>query len=126
MAKKLTQAEKATKKFMKNVRDFLASKNNGEVPPEWECSLMLLETYYKQFVQINEEIEKLPSLVVDSRYGSVPSPLLACRDKAAMRLEQSMKEMGITFKAAAKLNVVKPKEEESALDVYLKKKIEKR
>jgi len=114
-----------TKKYMNSVRTFLAKKN-GEVAPEWECSLMLLEEYYKQFLTLTEEINGLDSLVVDSRYGSVPHPLLAARDKAAIRLEAMMKSCGITFKEAARMELVEPVVEESVLESYVKNKIEKR
>lgn len=114
-----------TKKYMNSVRAFLAKKN-GEVAPEWECSLMLLEEYYKQFLTLTEEINGLTSLVVDSRYGSVPHPLLAARDKAAIRLEAMMKSCGITFKEAARMELVEPVVEESVLESFVKNKIEKR
>lgn len=114
-----------TKKYMNSVRTFLAKKN-GEVAPEWECSLMLLEEYYKQFLALTEEINGLDSLVVDSRYGSVPHPLLTARDKAAIRLEAMMKSCGITFKEAARMELVEPVVEESVLESFVKNKIEKR
>ena len=87
---------------------------------------MLLETYYEQFITLSCEIEGLDSLVVDSRYGVVPHPLLAARDKAAIRLESLMKATGITFKEAAKLDIVETVQEESPLDAFIKNKVEKR
>lgn len=126
MAKKLTIIEKKTKKFMKSVRAFLASKSGGEVPPEWGCSLMLLEEYYKQFVTLTEEINQLDSLVTNSRYGPVPHPLLGARDKAAIRLEAAMKSVGITFKEAAKMETIEVVETENPLESFIKGRIEKR
>ena len=93
------QLKRKTNAFLNSVREFLKKKTGGDsVPPEWECSLMLLEEYYKQFTKLSMEIEKLDRLVVQSRYGEVPNPLLAARDKSAVRLESLMKNLGITFK----------------------------
>lgn len=132
--KKLTDEQKRdslstnkTKRFMKSVKEFLKTKSGGELPPEWECSLMLLEEYYLQFCKLTAEINELPSLIVMSRYGEVPSPLLAARDKSAVRLEAMMKQLGITFKEQQKMDIVQIEEEESPLSMFVKNKmIEKR
>lgn len=123
--KRDNKVKKQVSKFMDSVRLFLTNKSGG-VAPEWECSLMLLETYYNQFLQMNEEIDELDSLIVESRYGSVPHPLLAARDKAAIRLESMLKQVGCTFKEAARLDIVEPVSEESPLEAFVKNKIEKR
>lgn len=125
-SEKEKKIERKTKKFMKSVKDFLASKSGGSVPSEWGCSLMLLEEYYKMFIGLTEEINNLPSLVVDSRYGSVPHPLLGARDKAAIRLEAAMKSVGITFKESVKMDVMEVTEPETALEKFVKGRIEKR
>ena len=117
--------EKRVKKFMKSVRSFLAEKS-GSVRPEWECSLILLETYFEEFLMLTIEIENLDSLLQDSRYGTQPHPLLSARDKSAIRLEGLLKSLGCTFKEAAKMEVIEPVVEDSALDVFLKNKVEKR
>lgn len=126
MAKKLTEVEKKTKKFMRSAREFLKKKNGGKVAPEWECSLMMLEEYYKQFISLTEEINNLDSLVTVSRYGPTPSPLLAARDKAAMRLEALMKQLGLTLKAALSMDIAEPVIEDSPLESFVKGRIEKR
>lgn len=133
MAVKLSENDRKKKRirkkvdaFMQVVQDFLRNKNGGNVPAEWSCSLLLLETYYEQLITLNEEIASLDSLVVDSRYGKVPTPLLACRDKASIRLESLMKEMALTFKSASKLEVIDVVTEESPLEKFAKNKIEKR
>jgi hypothetical protein len=110
--------------FMKNVKGFLSSKS-GDVNPEWECSLIMLETYYKQFLMLTWEIDRLPSLVVDTRYGKQPNALLTARDKSAVRLESMMKQLGITFKEAARLDIIEPVNEESDLEKWVKAKINK-
>lgn len=132
-ARKLTEKELSAKridsktaKFMASVRQYVASKNGGAVPEAFEGSFLLLEEYYKQFIMLSEEISKLPELVVDSRYGKVPSPLLSARDKAAARLESMMKQMGITFKSANSMAIIEPVKEESPLEAFVKGKIEKR
>ena len=121
-----TRTEKQTKKFIKAARDFMAAKGGGSVRPEWELSLQLLEEYYRQFTEISLNISQLDSLVINGKYGPMPTPLLACRDKASVRLEALMKEMGITLKSGIKLNVVEPKKTETVLDKYMKGKIEQR
>ena len=126
--KRDNKIKKQVSKFMDSVRAFLTNKSGG-VAPEWECSLMLLETYYKQFLEMCEEIEELDSLIVTSRYGSVPHPLLAARDKAAIRLEAMLKQCGVTFKEAARMEVIEPVVEESDLEKWIKSKnngVEKR
>ena len=121
MAKKLTNVEKKTKKFMRVVRDFLASKNGGEVAPEWECSLLMLETYYSQFLRLTEEIDQLDSIIEMGRYGAQPSPLLKARDTTAIRLEALMKVLGLTLKSALSMDIAEPVIEESPLESFVKK-----
>jgi hypothetical protein len=122
----IKKTEKQVKKFMKSVNAYLAEKSGGKVEKAWGCSLMLLEEYYRQFITLTYEINSLETLVVPSRYGEIPHPLLGARDKAAIRLESLMKSCGITFKEAAKLDVIEPVQEESPLDMFVKNKIEKR
>lgn len=124
--KKEKKIEKKVKKFMAAVKQFLKSKGNGTVAPELECSLMLLETYYHQFLEITEEVNSLDSLLIMGRYGPAPTPLLTARDKASTQLVSLMKEMGLTFKAQAKLDVIEPQKEVSPLESFVKNKIEKR
>lgn len=132
-SRKLTEKEKQNKrinnnvkKYMKSVRAFLANKTGGQVEEAWECSLMLLEEYYRQFLILTEKINELDDLVAISRYGEVPHPLLGARDKAAVRLESMLKQVGCTFKEAAKMDVIETVVEESPLDKFIQNKIEKR
>lgn len=118
--------ERETNKFMKDVRSFLEDKNNGVIPAEWLLSLRLLETYYRQFLQCTEELEKLDSVVTTSRYGPTPHPLLKVQTQAAVRLEKMMSELGLSMKAAVKLDVAKPQVETSPLEAFVQSKIEKR
>lgn len=120
------RVDKEVEKFIGAARAFLSTKGGGEVPVEWELSLTMLEAYYRQFSELNLQISQLDSLIENGKYGPRPSCLLAVRDKAAVRLESLMKEMGLSMKSAIKLNVVEPKREESPLDAYLKKQAEKR
>jgi hypothetical protein len=124
--KESKKIEKRVKKFMKSVNAFLADKTGGKVEKAWDCSLMLLEEYYRQFLVLTDEINKLDSFVVMSRYGEAPNALLGARDKAAVRLEAMMKAVGITFKEAAKMDVIETVQEESPLDKFIANKIEKR
>lgn len=120
------KVERKVKSFMKVTRDFLASKNGGEVAPEWECSLVMLETYYKQFLVLTYEIDSLDSIIEVGRYGPQPSPLLKARDTAATRLEALMKQLGLTLKAALSMDIAEPVIEDSPLDKFIQDKIEKR
>jgi hypothetical protein len=117
---------KQVKKFMNSVKDFLMAKNGGKIPPEWGCSLMMLETYYSQFIRLTYEIDTLPSLIEMTRYGAAPSPLLKARDSTAVRLESLMKGFGLTMKSAMGMEIVEPVVEESPLESFVKNKIEKR
>ena len=56
--KEQKKVDKRVKKFMKSVRAFLVEKS-GSVRPEWECSLLLLETYLEEFMVFSIELEKL-------------------------------------------------------------------
>jgi U3 small nucleolar ribonucleoprotein component len=111
--------DRKTNKFMKSVYAFL-KKKTGVVEESWECSLMLLETYYRQFLELSEQIKDLESYFVESRGAYVPHPLLVARDKASIRLESMMKSCGITFKESAKLDIVETKTEDSPLESFLK------
>lgn len=123
--KEQKKIDKRVKKFMKSVRAFLVEKS-GSVRPEWECSLLLLETYLEEFMMFSIELEKLESIVTIGRNGEQPHSLFGARDKAAVRIEGLLKSLGCTFKEATKLDIVEPVAEESALDSFLKNKVEKR
>ena len=123
----ISEVDKRTKKFMKAARAFLATKaGSTEVPVEWEVSVIMLETYYREFLELTMRIEQLDSLTITGRYGETPNPILQVRDKSATRLEILLKQMGITMKSAINLNVVDPKKEESALEKFMKGKVEVR
>lgn len=120
------KVDRKVKAFMKVVRKFLASKNGGEMAPEWECSVMMLEVYYEQFIRLCEDISNLDSLIENGRYGPQPSPLLKARDATAIRLEALMKQLGMTLKSALSMDIAEPIQEESPLESFVKGKIEKR
>ena len=119
------KVDKMTKKFMTSVKKFLTTKGGGEIPEEWGASMMILEAYYRQFCELNIEISQLDTLLIQGRYGVSPSPLLACRDKASVRLEAMLKEMGLTMAKAMKMNVVDVKKAKSSLEVFLDNQNEK-
>lgn len=123
--KEQKKLEKRVKKMMKSVRSFLIEKS-GSVRPEWECSLLLLETYLEEFLMFSIEIENLDEIVTIGRNGQQPHSLFGARDKSSVRIEGLLKSLGCTFKEATKLDIVEPVAEESALDTFLKNKIEKR
>lgn len=123
--KEQKKVDKKVSKFMKSIRGFLIEKS-GSVRPEWECTLLLLETYLEEFLMFSIEIEKLENIITIGRNGEQPHSFFNARDKAAIRIEGLLKSLGCTFKEAAKMDVIEPKVEDSALDVFLKNKIEKR
>ena len=121
------EVDKKTKKFLKNAEKFLAQKAGvEEVPVEWQVSLIMLESYYRDFLTLVLKISQLDSITIMGRYGEQPSPLLGARDKAAIRLESLLKEMGMTMKSGVKLNVIETQKDETPLDVFMKKKVETR
>lgn len=126
MAKKSIKYSNETKKFMRNVSAFIKSKNGGEIPPEWEAMLGMLQNFYEQYVQATNEILLLDSLVVDSRYGPQPHPLLKIQASASIQVQKLCSEFGLSMKQAQKLKVVEPQKEETALDKFLKGKVERR
>lgn len=120
-AKKLTEEEKTknrivreTEKYMESVRDFLRKANNGEVPLEYNLSLLMLEEYYKQLLIFNAEVAKLDgNYVTESRYGLVPNAILKARDQTVQKLDLLQKQLGLTFNSQIKLKIkdTKPVEE---------------
>ena len=87
--------DKKTKEFMKSARSFLLAKAGGvEIPAEWELSIYMLEIYFKQFLELNEEISAMDTILVQSKYGLIVSPLCSARDKAAVRLESLNENRG--------------------------------
>ncbi len=114
------------KKFMDVVERFLASKNGGEIAPEWSLSIDMLRVYYGQFIRLSMEIDALPSLIETTRYGAAPSPLLKARDTTAVRLESLMKQLGLTLKSALTMDIAEPVQEQSPLEKYVQGKIDKR
>lgn len=113
---------KDTKDFMRNVRAFLENKNGGDIPPEWEALLGMLQNFYEQYVQATNEILRLDTLIVDSRYGPQPHPLLKIQAQASMQVQKLCAEFGLSMKQAQRLKVVEPPKEETALESFLKKK----
>ncbi len=120
-----TKAERMTKKFLKSARAFLAVKltgdPDGKIPEEFELNIILLESYYKTFTMLDLQINDMETLTVDSRYGPQPSPLLAIRDKACVRLESLMKSLGMTLKSGKVLGTTEVKQKETPLEKFLKK-----
>ena len=108
-----------TNKFMESVKNFLKKKSGGDITDEWEASLMILEEYYKLFMQLTLEIEKLDSFLVPSKYGQIISPLIGARDSAARRLESMMGNLGLTLKSAIKLDVAEMEVSDSPLESFL-------
>ena len=123
--KEQKRVDKKVAKFMKSVRGFLIEKS-GCVRPEWECSLLLLETYLEEFLMFSIEIENLENIVTIGRNGEQPHALFGARDKSAIRIEGLLKSLGCTFKEATKMDIVEPMVEDSPLDAFIKNKIEKR
>lgn len=117
---------KQVKKYMTAVEDFLKSKNSGKIPPEWACSLEMLRSYYKEFCRLTQEIDNLPSLIEHGRWGDRPNPILAVRNSIAARLESLLKSLGLTFKEQQKMDIIEPVAEESPLENFVKKRIERR
>jgi len=118
-------AKKKTTAYMKGVKEYLKERNGGKLEQVWDLDMDMLESYYYQYTFICREIEELPSLIVNTRYGPQPVQLLGARDKAAMRLESLQKSMGLSLKAGKAMNMVEPVREESAVEEFLRGKINK-
>ena len=127
------KAERQTKKFMKAARAFLATKltgsSDGQIPDEFELNLILLESYYKQFIMLDLEINDLESLVIEGRYGPLVNPICNARDKACVRLESLIKQLGLSLESGKQIGSIEISKKESALDKFFAEnnsKIEKR
>lgn len=119
------EAQKKTKELMKAVKKFLATKagnENGNIPDEWQISVLMLQSYAYEFFELTYRIDALPCLTIKGRYGETPNPILAVRDKAAQRLESLLKQMGLTMKSSFQMGAVEPQVAESPLDAFLSKK----
>ena len=116
------KVDRQVKKFMKVVKDYLTVKGGGIFPPEWALSKDLLETFYRQFLVSCAEIEKLDCLYIDTGRGGGQKehPLLSIRDKAAIRIEGLMRQMGLTMKSGLQMGTTDVKKEETPLDEFLK------
>lgn len=118
------KAEKLTKEFMHAAKSFLATKltgkPDGKIPDEFGLNLTLLESYYKSFIMLDLQINDLDSIVVEGRYGPQPTPLLSIRDKACVRLESLMKQLGLTLKSGQQMGSTEIKKAETPLDTYFK------
>lgn len=133
-SKKLTEEEKTNnriarevKAYMDNVKTFIANANNGMIPPEYECSLRMLEAYYKQFLVFTAEIDKLDSYVTNTRYGLQPNAILKARDSSVQKLDMILKALGCTFKTQVSMKLVDTKPvEENPLEALIKGSIETR
>lgn len=115
------RAERETKKYMKSVYKFLRKNNDGKIPNEYNCSLLMLESYYKQLLIFNYEIENLDSYIVDTRYGKQPNALLKARDTTVQKLDVMLKALGLTFKEQTNMKIVQIKPtEDNPLQDFLK------
>ena len=111
---------------MKSAKTFLATKltgsPEGEIPPEFDLNLILLESYYKTFIMLQLEIDDMDTIVEMGRYGRQISPVCNARDKACVHLESLMKQMGLTLKSGKIIGTTEVKKEQSALERYLESK----
>lgn len=115
------KVSKDVRKFIKIVNNFLSTKGGGTFPKEWTLSRDLLETYYHQFLTACAEIEQLECLYISTERGGFKEhPLLAVRDKAAIRIEGLMKQMGLTMKSGMQIGATDLHKEDTPLDMFFK------
>lgn len=128
-SRKLTVEEKIKNKidrdtavYMEGVREFLRKANNGDIPLEYNLSLLMLEEYYKQLLVFNAEVAKLDGdYVVQTRYGLQPNAILKARDMTVQKLDMIQKQLGLTFNSQIKLKIKDTtKVEESPLEKLMK------
>lgn len=117
--------ERETAKYMEGVRVFLRKANNGEIPMEYNLSLLMLEEYYKQLLIFNAEVAKLDSYLSQTRYGLQPNAILKARDQTVQKLDMIQKQLGLTFNSQIKLKLKDTKPvEESPLEKIMKGELE--
>lgn len=114
--------ERDTATYMEGVREFLRKANNGDIPLEYNLSLLMLEEYYKQLLIFNAEVAKLDGdYVVQTRYGLQPNAILKARDNTIQKLDMIQKQLGLTFNSQIKLKIKDTtKVEESPLEKLMK------
>lgn len=114
--------ERDTATYMDGVREFLRKANNGDIPLEYNLSLLMLEEYYKQLLVFNAEVAKLDGdYVVQTRYGLQPNAILKARDMTVQKLDMIQKQLGLTFNSQIKLKIKDTtKVEESPLEKLMK------
>lgn len=107
-------------KYMSAVTDFIENATGGPVPLEYQCSLIMLESYYKQLLMLNAEISKLDSLMIKDQHGSRLNPILGARDTCVSKLDMLLKQLGLTFNSQIKLKVKDvTKTESNPLDDFI-------
>lgn len=117
--------ERETAKYMEGVRVFLRKANNGEIPMEYNLSLLMLEEYYKQLLIFNAEVAKLDSYLSQTRYGLQPNAILKARDQTVQKLDMIQKQLGLTFNSQIKLKLKDTKPvDESPLEKIMKGELE--
>lgn len=114
--------DRDTATYMEGVREFLRKANNGDIPLEYNLSLLMLEEYYKQLLIFNAEVAKLDGdYVVQTRYGLQPNAILKARDNTIQKLDMIQKQLGLTFNSQIKLKIKDTtKVEESPLEKLMK------
>lgn len=124
--KKRANIKKKVNRFMKNVEDFIKSKNNNKIPLEWQALLDMLRDYYTQYCNASWEIAQLDSYLTPSRYGDTISPIFKLQATASNKVQSLCAEFGLSMKQASKLKVKEPQKEKSVLDQFFEGQIETR
>ena len=109
--KKRSYIKKKVNRFMKNVEEFIRSKNSGKIPLEWEAMLDMLKDYYTQYCNASWEIERMETYLTPSRYGDTISPIFKLQATASMNVQRLCAEFGLSMKQAQKMKVKQPEKE---------------
>ena len=111
---------------MATVNEFLAVKGGGAIPPEWSLTIDMLETYYRQFLTACDGISKLDDILVSTdRNGLKEHPLFSVRDKAAAKLMELIKQLGLSLKAGKQLGTTDVKKATTPLDNFFQQQNQK-
>lgn len=122
--KEANEIKRKVARYVKAVEDFIKRNNGGEMPVEFEASMQALEVYYKLFLQLNCEIDRLESLMIVENGRTEMHPLLKSRDSVMTKLDLLLKSLAVTFREQTKMKIIDvSKPETNPLDEWMAKEV---
>lgn len=108
------EIEKITKKYMKGIKDYL-KETYGEVKPEWNLMLAILEENIRQYLEVNDMIRQ-----TGIYNGTAKNPLLSTSKDLAASIYKIVQHFGISPYAASKIRSMGEDDTEDFIDTLTK------